>query len=72
VKCIYGDGLRVDYRGSLLVKGSDEINVYIKEGLIPLTLKGYLDVAVMNNNCLEMRNAVKSVTDTVGKRACIH
>jgi hypothetical protein len=72
MKCLYKDGLRVEYRGSLLIKDNNDINVYIKEGKIPLNLKGELDVAVMNYNCTDMRNAAETATHIVGKRACIH
>lgn len=72
MKCVYNDGLRVEYKGSLLIKNDNDINVYIKEGLLPRNLKGELDVALLNFNCSEMRKAAKTVTDKVGKRACIH
>jgi hypothetical protein len=55
-----------------MIKDNKDVNVYIKEGLIPLHIKGELDVALINFNCSDMRTAVKIVTDTVGKRACIH
>ncbi|GAM11627.1 hypothetical protein OR1_03943 [Geobacter sp. OR-1] len=72
MKCIYNDGLKVEYKGSILIKDDKDINIFIKEGLIPLGIKGELDVALINFNCLEMRTAAKVVTDTIGKRACIH
>ncbi|MBT0666589.1 hypothetical protein KI809_19950 [Geobacter pelophilus] len=72
MKCVYSDGLKVEYKGSLMIKDNRDVNVYIKEGLIPLHVKGELDVALINFNCSDMRTAVKIVTDTVGKRACIH
>lgn len=72
MKCVYSDGLNIEYKGSLLIKDNKDVNVYIKEGLIPLNIKGELDVSVINFNCKDMREAAKLVTDTVGKRACIH
>jgi hypothetical protein len=72
MKCEYEDGLKVDYSGALhIVKGS-EINVFMKEGLIPANIKGNLDAAARNFSCGDMRKAAQEVTETVGNRACIH
>ncbi len=70
--CAYNDGLRVEYKGSLLIKNNNSITIFIKEGLIPINLKGVLDVALLNFNCAEMRTAALTVTDSIGTRACIH
>jgi len=72
MRCEYKDGLKVNYAGALhIIKGS-EVNVFMKEGLIPANIKGKLDAAASSFSCEEMRKAAQELTDTVGKRACIH
>lgn len=72
MRCEYNDGLEVDYSGSLKIKKGNEVNVYIKDGLIPANLKSELDNAARNFSCGDMRKVARTVTDTVGNRACIH
>jgi len=72
MRCEYEDGLKVDYSGSLHIKQGSDIDVYMKDGLIPANIKSELNEATRNFSCEEMRKVAKTVTDTVGKRACIH
>lgn len=72
MRCEYGDGLKVDYAGSLHIKKGNEIDVYMKDGFIPANIKTDLERATQANSCDDMRRVAKSVTDTVGNRACIH
>jgi len=72
VKCAFSDGLKVEYNGSLLIKNDNDINIFIKEGMIPFKIKGKLDVAVINYKCSEIKEVAIAVTKSVGKRACIH
>lgn len=72
MRCEYKDGMKIDYSGSLHITKGQDINVYMKEGVIPANIKGDLDRASANFSCEEMRKCASEVTDTVGKRACIH
>jgi hypothetical protein len=72
MKCAYNDGLKVDYSGSLRITKGDDVNVYIKEGLLPANIKADFDRAAANSNCYEMKKAALEVTATVGDKACIH
>jgi hypothetical protein len=72
MKCIYSDGLKVDYDGFLRISKADEINIFMKEGVIPRDIKGDLSVATINYNCRELRKVAESITETYGKKACIH
>ena len=72
MRCEYDDGLKVDYSGSLKITKGEDVNVYMKEGLIPANFKGDLDAAAFHNSCGELRQVATAVTDTVGSRACIH
>lgn len=72
MRCAFNDGLTVDYSGSLQIKKGHEVNVYMKEGFIPVNVKDELDTALRDKSCDAMRRIAKTVTDTVGNRACIH
>ena len=72
MRCEYSDGLKVDYSGSLKIIKGAEINVFMKEGVIPDPIKGELDRAAGTNNCGDMRRIAQDVTAAVGNRACIH
>jgi hypothetical protein len=72
MKCEYNDGLKVDYAGSLHIIKGDEVNVFMKEGLIPANIRNDLERAADHNSCAELRKAAQTVTETVGTKACIH
>ena len=72
MRCEYDDGLKVDYSGSLKITKGEEVNVFVKEGLIPANFKSGLDAAASHNSCGELRQVARTVTETVGSRACIH
>lgn len=72
MRCEYNDGLKVNYSGSLQIMKGKDVNVFMKEGFIPVNIKRDLELAARNNSCGEMRNIAKVVTDTVGNKACIH
>lgn len=72
MRCEYSDGLKVDYSGSLRISKGEEVNVYVKEGFIPANIRSDLEAAARNFSCEEMRKVARTVTDTVGNRACIH
>ncbi len=72
MKCEFNDGLKVDYSGSLRITKGEEVNVYMKEGFIPANIRDDLDEAARNASCGDFREIARTVTDTVGKRACIH
>lgn len=72
MKCEFNDGLKVKYTGPLqIVKGQD-VNVFIKEDLIPGDIKNDLDMALFKNSCSDIRTIAETVTNTFGKKACIH
>lgn len=69
--CEFKDGLKVDYAGSLRITKGEEVNVYVKEGFIPATIREDLEEATRNASCGDFREIARTVTDTVGKRAYI-
>lgn len=70
--CTYGDGLKVNYSGSLQITKGKDVNVLIKEGFIPANLRSGLDQAASHHSCRDMRKVADDVTATFGSRACIH
>ena len=72
MKCEYSDGIKVNYSGPLQIIKGQEVNVFIKEGLIPESIKSDLDMALYKNSCGDMRAIADTVTKTYGNRACIH
>lgn len=72
MKCIYSDGLKVNYSGPLQVIKGDDVNVFVKEELIPADIKNDLEMALFRNSCGEMRTIADTVTARFGKHACIH
>jgi hypothetical protein len=72
MKCIYSDGLKINYSGTLqIIKGQD-VNVFIKEELIPDSIKSDLEMALFRSSCGAMRKVAETVTGIYGKKACIH
>jgi len=72
MKCEYSDGLKVNYSGPLQIMKGQEVNVFIKEELIPDGIKSDLDMALFKNSCGDMRAVAETVTKTYGNKACIH
>jgi len=72
MKCEFNDGTKVNYSGALQITKGQEINVFIKEALIPDQIKNDLDMALYKNSCGDMRTIAETVTKTYGPKACIH
>ncbi|RII31156.1 MAG: hypothetical protein CXR30_04960 [Geobacter sp.] len=72
MRCEYKDGMKVDYSGSLHITKGQDVNVYMKEGVIPANIRSELDRASANFSCEDIRKCANEVTATVGNRACIH
>jgi hypothetical protein len=72
MKCEYSDGLKVNYSGPLQITKGKEVNVFIKEALIPGGIKDDLEMALFKDSCKDMREVAEKVTKTYGSRACIH
>lgn len=72
MKCEYSDGSKVNYSGPLQIIKGQEVNVFIKEELIPDNIKSDLDMALFKNSCSDLRAVADTVTQTYGKKACIH
>lgn len=70
--CKFDDGLKINYWGPLQITKGQDVNVFIKEALIPDPIKYDLDKALYKNNCSAMRSIAETVTKTYGERACIH
>jgi predicted transcriptional regulator len=60
----FDDGMMVEFTGSIVIKKGNEINVYIKEGFVPLKIKE--DLEVMSRIGSDVRKLVQVVTDAVG------
>jgi hypothetical protein len=72
MRCEYDDGMKVRYTGPLQITKGQDVNVFIKEELIPDGIKSDLDTALYRNSCSAMRDVAETVTKTFGNRACIH
>jgi len=72
MKCEYSDGYKINYSGPLQITKGQDVNVFIKEALIPDNIKNDLDMALYKNSCGDMRTIAETVTKTYGKKACIH
>lgn len=64
--CEFGQGLKVDYAGSLSITKEDQIDVFIREGLIPDFFKDELDMAVSHKSCDELWDVGRKITDRIG------
>ena len=72
MKCEFNDGTKVTYSGPLQITKGQDVNVFIKEGLIPDNIKSDLDMALFKNSCADMRTIADTVQKKYGSRACIH
>lgn len=72
MRCDYSDGTRVKYTGPLQITKGEEVNVFIKEELLPDDIKSDLDRALYNNSCGALRLVAEKVKSTYGNRACVH
>ena len=72
MRCEYKDGLRVNYSGPLQITKGQDINVFIKEARLPDSIKSDLDMALYKDSCGDLRTIAEAVTESFGKRACVH
>ena len=72
MKCEFSDGTKINYSGPLQVTKGKDVNVFIKESLIPDDIKLDLDMALFRNSCSDMKTIAETVQKTYGNRACIH
>lgn len=72
MRCEYSDGTKVKYTGPLQIIKGEEVNVFIKETLLPEDIRSDLDKALYKNSCGEMRTVAEKVTKIYGNKACIH
>lgn len=72
MRCEYSDGTRVKYTGPLQIIKGQEVNVFIKEELLPDDIKSDLETALFRNSCGEMKEVADKVTKIYGNKACIH
>lgn len=72
MRCEYSDGIKVNYSGPLQITKGRDINVFIKEELIPGDIKSDLEMALFKDSCSDMRTIAETVTKKYGNRACIH
>ncbi len=72
MRCVYKDGLNIDYSGSLIVKKGNEIDGYlIKEESVPEHIRYELDKAVLNDSCSELREIAGALTSTPCGTVCL-
>ncbi len=72
MKCAYNDGLTVSYTGSVQILKGNEINVYVNESRLSDDMKVDLEMALFRNSCSDMRKIADTVTNTFGRKACVH
>ncbi len=71
MKCEYGDGLKVDYSGSLrITRGKEIFGLSIRENGLSDGFRNELDRAVRNKSCGELRKIAQSIADNVGGKVC--
>jgi len=72
MKCEYSDGTRVKYSGPLQITKGADVNVFIKEALLPDDIKSDLETALYKNSCGALKLVAEKVTKIYGNKACIH
>lgn len=72
MRCEFNDGTKVQYTGPLQITRGEEVNVFIKEELLPEGIKNDLENALYRNSCGELKVVAEKVTEIYGKKACIH
>jgi hypothetical protein len=72
MRCEYSDGTKVKYTGPLQIIKGQEVNVFIKEALLPDDIRSDLDKALYKSSCGEMRTVADRVKKIYGNKACIH
>ena len=72
MKCTYADGTKINYSGPFQISKGQDVNVFIKESLIPDNIKADLEVALYRNSCTEMRAIGDKITNIYGAKACVH
>ena len=72
MKCTYDDGTKINYSGPFQITRGQDVNVFIRDGLIPGSIKADLDTALYRNSCKDMRNIGEKVTKIYGAKACVH
>lgn len=65
MRCTYKDDFKVDYSGSLHISKGDGVDLVVKEGQIPSNVKSSLKSAVSHNNCHELREASRTITNSI-------
>jgi len=65
MKCDYVDGFKIDYSGSLRVNKGVDVNLFVKKGFIPGKIKGALQKAARQKDCVGLRKAACQLTDTI-------
>lgn len=66
MRCEFNDGMRISYAGRLRINKGSEINVFLDQDDIPATLLGRLHDATINDDCGDMRNIAREITDMFG------
>jgi hypothetical protein len=72
MKCEFNDGLKIKFTGPLQITKGNEVNVFLKEDMIPADIKSDLEMALFKNSCSAMRQIAETVTTVYGSRACVH
>ena len=72
MRCTYPDGTKISYSGPFQIMKGKDINVFIKDGLIPSDIKAELDAALIGNSCTFLRVVGDKVTKVYGTKACVH
>lgn len=72
MRCVYEDGTKIKYTGPFQITRGNDVNIFIKEELIPDDLKADLEMALFNNSCALMRDVGERATKRYGTHACVH
>jgi hypothetical protein len=65
MKCVYSDGMTVDYSGSLHISKGADVDLVLTEEEIPESFKGELRGATFENSCIALRNVALEISDAV-------
>ncbi len=76
MRCEYGDGLKVDYSGSLrITRGKEIFGLSVRENAMTDDFRNELNMAVRSKSCDDLRKIAQAIADNIGGkisgRVCI-
>jgi hypothetical protein len=72
MRCEFNDGMKISYTGRLRITKGDEVNIFLDQDDIPVTLQGRLHDAGVHDDCGDLRSIADEVTDMFGTKLPEH